>query len=199
MRLGVLGGTFNPIHLGHLILAEEACSQLALDRVLWVLTPAPPHKPNQAILGWVDRLQMLMIAVTGNPRFEISFVDIQRRPPYYACDTIFKLREQYADDQLFFLMGSDSLINLPGWYRPQELVEACDGLGVMMRSEALIDDLRLEEIIPGIFKKVKFLSASLIEISSSDSRRRIAQGEPYRYYLHPEVYEYIRRQNYYHP
>ena len=199
MRLGVLGGTFNPIHLGHLILAEEACSQLALDRVLWVLTPAPPHKPNQAILGWVDRLQMLMIAVTGNPRFEISFVDIRRRPPYYACDTIFKLREQYADDQLFFLMGSDSLINLPGWYRPQELVEACDGLGVMMRSEALIDDLRLEEIIPGIFKKVKFLSASLIEISSSDIRRRIAQGEPYRYYLHPEVYEYIRRQNYYHP
>ena len=199
MRLGVLGGTFNPIHLGHLILAEEACSQLALDRVLWVLTPAPPHKPNQAILRWVDRLQMLMIAVTGNPRFEISFVDIRRRPPYYACDTIFKLREQYADDQLFFLMGSDSLINLPGWYHPQELVGACDGLGVMMRSEALIDDLRLEEIIPGIYKKVKFLSASLIEISSSDIRRRIAQGEPYRYYLHPEVYEYIRRQNYYHP
>ncbi len=198
MRLGVLGGTFNPIHLGHLILAEEACSQLALDRVLWVLTPTPPHKPNQAILGWADRLQMLKIAVTGNPRFEISFVDIWRQPPYYARDTIYKLRERYADDQLFFLMGSDSLINLPGWYHPQELVGACDGLGVMIRPEAQIDEIRLEEIIPGLFQKVKFISAPLIEISSSDIRRRIAQGEPFRYYLHPEVYEYLRRQNCYH-
>jgi nicotinate-nucleotide adenylyltransferase len=141
---------------------------------------------------------MLKIAVTGNPRFEISFVDIWRQPPYYARDTIYKLRERYADDHLFFLMGSDSLINLPGWYHPQELVGACDGLGVMIRPEAQIDEIRLEEIIPGLFQKVKFISAPLIEISSSDIRRRIAQGEPFRYYLHPEVYEYLRRQNCYH-
>ena len=197
MRLGVLGGTFNPVHLGHLIIAEEACSQLALDRILWVLTPDPPHKNKQAILGWFDRLQMLMMAVEGNPRFELSFVDILRQPPYYARDTIYILREQYVNAQLFFLIGSDSLLNLPGWYHPLELVEACAGLGVMRRPATLIEDEWLEEKIPGIFDKVIFLSAPCIDISSSDIRRRIAQGEPYRDYLHPDVYEFIRRQKYY--
>lgn len=197
LRLGVLGGTFNPIHLGHCIIAEAACRQLTLDRILWVLTPAPPHKHNQAILGWADRLQMLRMAVAGNPQFEISWVDIVRQPPTYTRDTINILGEQHPNAQLFFLIGSDSLVNLPGWYHPRELVAACTGLGVMQRSGTVIDRDWLEAEIPGIFSKIIFLSAPGVEISSSEIRRKIARGEPCADDLHPEVYEYIHQHKFY--
>lgn len=197
MKLGVLGGTFDPVHLGHLILAEGACYQLALDHVLWVLTPSPPHKPGNRILKWEDRLNMLSISLAGNPAFEISYVDIHRQPPHYALETIMLLRQQYKEDQLILLMGSDSLRDLPGWYHPNELVKACDGLGVMKRSEASIDDNLLERQIPGILHKLHYLSIPYIDISSSEIRYRVSCNKPYRYFLLPEVYEYIRQNRLY--
>ena len=192
MNIGVLGGTFDPVHVGHLILAEEACYQLALGRVLWVLTPDPPHKTGKTILGWQERWQMLQLAIAGNEAFELCDVDIKRAPPYFANDTLKVLKKKYPMDQLVYLVGSDSLRDLPGWHNPRELIDVCDGLGVMMRADAPIDAQRLEKSLPGIQKKLSFISARPIEVSSSSIRYRIVNGLPYRYLLHPAVYDYIR-------
>ena len=192
MKLGVLGGTFDPVHMGHLILAEEACYQFALTRVLWVLTPDPPHKTGKTVLGWQDRWRMLNLALAGNDAFELCDVDTRRAPPYYAVDTMGILKKKYPSDQLLYLIGGDSLRDLPSWHNPEELIAVCDGLGVMMRAEVPIDTQRLEMSIPGIQKKLLLVSARPVDISSTSIRSRIANGQPYRYLLHSAVYEYIR-------
>jgi nicotinate-nucleotide adenylyltransferase len=193
LKIGVFGGTFDPVHLGHLIFAEQACYQLNLEKILWVLTPNPPHKGGQAVLRWEDRLQLLTITLADEPIFEISLVDILREPPQYAADTLSLLKKQYINDQLIYLMGSDSLRDLPGWYHPQELVEICDTLAIMHRSDVSIDNDKLEQFIPGIHKKLVFLPIPRIDISSSDIRSRISQSKPYRYFLPRIEYEYIRQ------
>ena len=197
MKLGVFGGTFDPVHQGHLILAEEALYHLSLDRVIWVLTPNPPHKISQPILSWEKRLQMLTLAVAGNAGFEISNVDILRKPPHYAVDTIKLLKEQYLGDQLILLMGSDSLMDLPLWYQPRELIHVSDGLGIMGRPGVTINLDWLEEQIPGICQKLLYLSTPYVEISSSDIRQRITSGKPYRYFVPPAVYDHIEQHRLY--
>ena len=118
MRIGIFGGTFDPPHLGHLILADEAHAQLELDRLLWVLTPDPPHKLHQSITPLVDRLDMLRATIAGNNAFELSMVDIERAGPHYAVDTLLILGRSYPGDALIYVMGGDSLRDLPTWYRP---------------------------------------------------------------------------------
>jgi nicotinate-nucleotide adenylyltransferase len=199
LKIGVLGGTFDPVHLGHLVLAEEACYHLELHRVLWVLTPDPPHKTGKTMLKWDDRWRLLNLAVAGNSAFELSNVDILRPPPYYALDTMCLLKEKYPGDQLIYLIGSDSLRDLPGWYHPGELVEVCDGFGVMMRPGVPVDDQRLEKLSLGIRQKLIFISALSLDISSSDIRARIAHGKPYRYLLPPAEYDYIHENHLYLP
>lgn len=197
MKIGVLGGTFDPVHLGHLILAEEARYQLELKRILWVLTPEPPHKAGKTILRWEDRWCMLDQAVAGNKTFEMSDVDIQREPPYYAVDTMRLLKEEFPRDQLIYLIGSDSLNDLPEWQQPRRLVDICDGLGIMIRPGITIDYPLLEEMLPGIQKKLIIMPAKSLDISSSNIRSRIASGHPYRYFLPPAVYDYIEENNLY--
>ncbi len=109
MKLGIFGGTFDPPHLGHLILAAEAQSQLALDSVLWVLTADPPHKSGQAISAWPTRLELLQAATRQDQGFTISRVDIDRPPPHYAFETVRLLKQEYPQAELFYLMGGDEL------------------------------------------------------------------------------------------
>jgi len=132
-RLGIFGGTFDPPHIGHLILAAEAHSQLSLDRVLWVLTFYPPHKTEQSISPLSDRLDMVLAAISDDPRFELSRVDIDRPAPHYAVDTVRLLKETCPQSELVYLMGGDSLKSLPYWYKPLEFVAGCHSLGVMRR------------------------------------------------------------------
>ncbi len=192
MRIGIFGGTFDPPHLGHLILAAEAKHQLELDKVLWVLTSFPPHKRGQSITPLADRLDMLLQAIADDTSFELSRVEIDRPGPHYALDTVKLLREAYAGVELTYLMGGDSLRDLTTWHRPEEFVAACDWLGVMCRPGAHPEVHDLEALIPGISKKVKFVEAPEIGISSSELRQRIAQGRSYRYYLPKPVYQLIR-------
>lgn len=192
MRLGIFGGTFDPPHIGHLILAEEARSQLDLARVLWVLTPNPPHKIGQAITALEDRLALLKAALADDPDFELSEVDLQRPPPHYAVDTMRLVGNQYPGAQLVYLMGSDSLADLPRWHRPQEFVLACDGIGVMPRPGKLADIDQLEALLPGIRQRVQLIDAPRLDISSSLLRQRMAAGLPFRYYLAPAVYQLIK-------
>ncbi len=197
MRIGVFGGTFDPPHVGHLILAAEAVSQLQLDRLLWVLTANPPHKRDHPISPVSQRLELVMAAIAGEDRFELSRVDLDRTGPHYAVDTVRLLQNQHPGCALFYLMGGDSLRDLPLWYGPQELVAQVAGLGVMRRPGAQIDLTRLDAHLPGILDKVKFIDTPLLEISSSEIRQRIAAGRHYRYFLPAAVYELIQQNRYY--
>lgn len=197
MRIGIFGGTFDPPHLGHLILADEAYIQLRLDKLLWVLTPDPPHKMGQQISLVLQRLELVQAAIGDNPHFELSRVELDRPGPHFAVDTVKLLQNQFPEAELYYLIGGDSLGDLVRWYRPQELVDAVAGLGVMRRSENEIDLAVLENRLPGITSKINFIDSSLIDIASHEIRERIAAGKAYRYYLHPAVYELVRQRQYY--
>ena len=199
MRLGIFGGTFDPPHVGHQILASEAFEQLQLDRLLWVLTPDPPHKQDQVISSQKMRLELLRLAIADNPQFELSRVELDRPGPHYALDTVRLLREQFPGWELVYLIGGDSLRDLPTWHQPQSLVQAVDAFGVMRRPGAEFDMAALEEILPGIGEKVRFLDVPLLEISSTEIRARLAQGRTARYYLLPTVYRRILRRRFYQP
>jgi nicotinate-nucleotide adenylyltransferase len=197
MRLGIFGGTFDPPHLGHMILAAEASYQLRLDRLLWVLTPAAPHKLGWPISPLEQRIKLVLASIRQSPDFEISRADIDRQPPYYSEDTMQLLRKKFPDAELIYLMGGDSLHDLPDWHEPMNFIQACSGIGVMRRPGDLIDLETLENSLPGLHKKVIFVEAPLLEISARQIRERIASGRPYRYYLLPAVYEMIKENNYY--
>ncbi|MBL7164814.1 MAG: nicotinate (nicotinamide) nucleotide adenylyltransferase [Anaerolineales bacterium] len=197
MRLGIFGGTFDPPHIAHLILAEEALHQLDLDLILWVLTSNPPHKLGQPITSLGHRLDMLQAAIFDNPQFEISRVDIDRPSPHYAVDTVCLLREEYPHAELVYLMGGDSLRDLPRWHNPADFVSACDSLGVVRRRKAQIELEDLEMLIPEITPKVQFVEAPLLEIAASQIRQSIRDGRPFRYFLPPEVYQIIQTRKLY--
>ena len=195
--IGVFGGTFDPPHIGHLVLAAEAQAQLDLERVSWVLTPYPPHKDDRAITPLEQRLALLRAALDDDPTFELSTVDIDRPPPHYAVDTLRLLKGRYPGAGLAYLMGGDSLADLPEWHDPAGFVEACDALAVMARPGHPPDLATLEAQLPGLNQKLRFIQAPLLEISSTMVRERIVQGEPFRYFLPGTVYGLIQERGLY--
>ena len=196
-QIGLFGGTFDPPHMGHLILASEAYSQLELDRLLWVLTPDPPHKQGRPITSISHRLEMVKLAIEGNPIFELSSVELDRPGPHYTLDTIELIAKQYPNSDITPIIGGDSLRDLPKWNRPMELLQACHWVGVMHRPGERENLEALENDLPGISSKVHYVDAPLLEIASREIRNRIADGKHFQYYLHPAVYEYIRKHHLY--
>lgn len=191
MRIGLFGGTFDPPHVGHLILAEECRTQLNLDLLLWAVTDNPPHKRYTNVSPVEERVKLVEKAIHGNPAFQLSRIDIDRPGPHYAIDTMKLLQKEYPDSLLFYLMGGDSLHDLPMWLRPQDFLHICDGIGVMRRHEDKVDLESLEKVLPGISKKVNIVDAPILEISSKQIRQRVAEGMGYRYYLRDAVYKAI--------
>ena len=196
-RLGIFGGTFDPPHVGHQILAMEAYDQLQLDKVLWVLAPNPPHKLGKKISSLELRIEMVQAAIDGDDIFEFSSVDIDRPGPHYVLDSMRILREQRPGAELVFLMGGDSLHDLPTWHKPDEFIDACDYLGVMHRPGEIIHLEELETRFPGLSAKVEFIEAPLLEISSNQIRSLAIGGKPFRYYLPFEVYKIVEAENLY--
>jgi nicotinate-nucleotide adenylyltransferase len=196
-RLGIFGGTFDPPHVGHLILAMEAYDQLHLDRVLWVLEPNPPHKAGKKLTPIDIRIEMVLAAIDEDEKFELSRVDIDRPGPHFVVDTMRLLRQQYPEEDLVFLMGGDSLRNLPTWLEPESFIQACDRLGVMRRPGEVINMRDIEERLPGISQKIEFIDAPLLEISSNQIRSLVSQKKPYRYYLPIDVFQIIKAENLY--
>jgi len=197
MRVGIFGGTFDPPHLGHLILAAEATSQLKLDRLLWVLTPDPPHKRDQKLTPIEIRFELVQLSLMDDPTFEMCRVDLDRPGPHYTLDTVKLIKHEYPGAEIFYLIGGDSLHDYPNWHRAPELLDEVNGLGVMRRPGDQVDMTLLETQIHGISKKVFFIEAPLLEIASHQIRRRIRQGRPFRYYILPVVYKRILEKNYY--
>jgi nicotinate-nucleotide adenylyltransferase len=186
-RLGIFGGTFDPPHIGHLILAAEAQDQLALDRLLWVLTPDPPHKQDRRVSPAAVRLELLQAALQDDPSFELSRIDLDRPAPHYAVDTVRLLRAAHPAAHLVYLMGEDSLHDLPTWHDPTGFLAAADEIGVMCRPGVDVGLAALESRLPGLTAKLHIIEAPLLEIASRQIRARVAAGRAYRYYLLPRV------------
>jgi nicotinate-nucleotide adenylyltransferase len=196
-RLGVLGGTFDPIHHGHLVAAQEAHYQLALDLVLFVPAGNPPHKPVRPISAAEHRLRMVELAIAGKDEFDLSQVDVDRPGPCYTVDTLALLREEWGPDpSFFFIEGSDSLAEITTWYQPHRLIQLSE-LAVVQRPGAELDLDRLEEALPGLSERLHWVQMPQLEISSSDLRARVRKGRPISHLLPERVEAYIREQGLY--
>jgi nicotinate-nucleotide adenylyltransferase len=196
-RVGLFGGTFDPPHVGHLILASEAKSQLELTRVLWSVTPDPPHKQDQTITPLEHRLAMVQLAIEDEPAFVLSDIERKRPGPHYTIDTIKLLAQENPGAEIVPIMGGDSLNDLPTWHQPKEILFAAHWVGVIRRPGEETDLEALEHELPGITSKVHYVDAPLLEIASREIRNRVATGRPFRYYLPASVYEYIERHQLY--
>jgi nicotinate-nucleotide adenylyltransferase len=185
--IGVFGGTFDPPHLGHLILADEGRWLLGLDRVLWVVTAMSPLKDTPPAATVEQRVAMVEAAIESEPSFELSRADIDRQPPHYAVGTIEWLAQRMPGMDFAYLMGADSLRDLPAWYEPTRFVAACAALGVMQRPGVEVDLDALSRSIPGIKDKVRFFDAPVVGFSAQEIRRRVGAGEPYRHLVPARV------------
>jgi len=191
MRIGVLGGTFDPIHIGHLVAAEEVRVQLGLDRVIFVPAGLPPHKLSNKLSPVEHRLAMVELAIASNPYFTVSRVDIDRFGPCYTVDTIQLLRDELGPDvELYFIMGSDSLADILTWHKPERLIRLCR-LAVVERPGYRVDMEELEHLLPGITSRVHFVNSPQLDISSTDIQRRVREGLPIKYQVPEAVEKYI--------
>lgn len=189
-RLGILGGTFDPPHHGHLILAENAREIIGAEQVLFVPAADPPHKRGDLRLSIEHRLAMLRLAIDGDSAFDISHVDIDRPGPHYTVDMLRLLHAQYPDVELCFLMGGDSLRDFPAWHEPRAIVQLAR-LAVMRRTEMEISPTMHEGVLPGLASRVIVIDAPRIEISSTDIVSRLQAGRSARYMLPQRVLDYI--------
>lgn len=188
VRIGVFGGTFDPPHIGHLIVAQDAWSALELDRVLFVPAASPPHKTGSRITPAALRLEMLRAALAGDPRFEAEDLELRRAGPSYTVDTLRELRARYPAASLFFLLGSDQFRELHTWREPDEIARLAR-LVVLSRGGSE-EDGRVE------FPHQR-LRVTRIDLSATEVRARVAAGEPIRYLVPEGVAAVIEREGLY--
>jgi len=200
MRIGVFGGTFDPVHLGHLILAEQCREQGRLDRVLFVPSARPPHKQNHPVTPFRQRVEMLQLATAGHPAFRIDEREDNRPGPSYTVDTLEELRQSQPGAEWFLLVGSDTLVEMAEWHDPPGIVRRA-GLLVMARGDERIpsaDELRAALKLPaGERVALEVIETPRIEIASRDLRRRAALGRSLRYLVPPAVECYIAEKKLY--
>lgn len=215
MNLGILGGTFNPIHLAHLRLAEELTEALALDRVLFIPAAEPPLKASGVIPAQA-RLEMTRLATADNPRFEVLDLELQRSGPSYTVDTLRELTRQYPGTRLWFLIGTDAIVELDQWYQPEELFELASfavatrlgGSGAQtLDSSGLLEALpagivRLfrkqgEALVHSSGNEMRVIQFTPLRISSTDIRRRVQTQRSIRYLVPEVVSEYIQKHDLY--
>jgi nicotinate-nucleotide adenylyltransferase len=190
VRLGILGGTFNPPHLAHLVCAQEAHRELGLDRVLFVPAAIPPHKPVEAEPGPRHRLELCRLAVAGDRRFAVSDLELRRAGPSYTVDTLKELSSQSSTNELFLILGGDIAAGLPQWREPERVLELATVAIAKRRGTArstvqkALDQLRGGD-------RAMFFAMPRIGISSTMVRRRVRAGQPIRYFVPDGVLEYI--------
>ena len=190
MRIGVFGGTFDPIHLGHLAIAEEARDRLDLEEVCFVPAGAPWMKAGQPLSSAQDRLAMVRLAVEDNPFFRVSTIELERPGPSYTVDTLRELREEYGPEaQFFFILGSDSFVRFREWKDPEGVLRLAT-LVVLERPGGTWSTEEVEEKMGGV-GRVERVEAVRLEISASDIRRRVADGKSIRYLVAESVERHI--------
>ena len=190
MRIGILGGTFNPPHLGHLICAQEAHRELALDRVLFVVAAIPPHKPVEHEPGAQHRLELVRLAIDGDPRFAACAMELEREGPSYTVDTLTRLNAQAPTDELVLILGGDIAAGLPGWHRVDRVLELAVPAIAKRRGTARGAVERALRSLPG-GERAHFFQMPRIGVSSTMLRRRVRTGQPIDYFVPEPVRDYI--------
>lgn len=191
MRVGILGGTFDPIHIGHLISAEEARVELELERVVFIPAGLPPHKLDHVMSPVEHRLAMVELAVASNPHFVVSRVDIDRLGPSYTVDTIELLKGGWGPGvEIYFIMGSDSLLDILTWHDPERLIRLCR-FAVVSRPGYPVNLGELDALLPGVASRVQMLDAPELAVSSTDIQRRVRKGLSIKYQVPEAVKDYI--------
>jgi nicotinate-nucleotide adenylyltransferase len=196
MTVGILGGTFDPAHIGHQVLAEQAREQLGLARVLWVPAGDPWRKAGAALTVAEHRLAMVRRAIAGNEAFEVITTELDRPGPTYTVDTLQELHGACAGEELVFLLGLDTLFDLPNWHRPEDLIRLAL-LGVAQRDGQHPKAEELERLLPGLSGRVRWVEMPRLDISGTELRRRAAAGRTLRYFVPPEVESYIHKHHLY--
>ena len=198
MNIGVLGGTFDPVHMGHLIIAEEVRARLDLAEVLFVPAGQPWLKINNVISPAQHRVEMVRLAIADEPSFKLSTMEIERPGPSYTVDTMAELSSQIgAGDKLFFILGWDNLIQLPHWHEPSRLVRLCRLVPVRRVGYPSLDLDALEAAIPGLSQSIIMLDTPQIGISSSEIRDRVARGLSIHQLVPEPVERYIKQHKLY--
>ncbi len=185
-RIGVFGGSFDPPHLAHLVIAEQARAQAGLDRVLWVPARRSPLKRSESLANEDRRLDMVRLAVEGHPDFEVWEGELRRPPPSWTVDTLEELKREHPDAELFLVIGGDSLESLPRWREPGRIRRLARLLVYPRSGSTPVDD-------GGVTR----LRVPLLELSSTEIRRRVAAGESIRYLVPDSVREYVDRHGLY--
>jgi len=198
VNIGVLGGTFDPVHKGHIMVAEEARARLDLAEVLFVPAGQPPLKEDSPILAVEHRVQMVRLAIADYPYYKLSTIEIDRPGPSFTVDTIVELRDKLGDgDELFFIVGWDSLAQLPKWKEPSRLIKMCRLVAVPRPGYSLPGLNSLDAVIPGLSRRVILLDRPEIDINATEIRERVAQGLSIRHLVPEPVAEYIRQHKLY--
>ncbi|HEY0150779.1 MAG TPA: nicotinate-nucleotide adenylyltransferase [Longimicrobium sp.] len=188
MRIGVFGGTFDPPHLGHLVVASDACEALGLGRVLWIPSAVPPHKLATVQASATARLEMVRAAVEGDPRFEADDVELRREGPSYTVDTLRELATRHPGDELVLLIGADNLREIPGWREPGEILRLAR-VAVLSRDGAGVPP---DAPIPATS-----VAVTRVDVSATEVRRRAAAGETIRYLVPDAVRALVERRGLY--
>jgi nicotinate-nucleotide adenylyltransferase len=200
MRVGIFGGTFDPVHLGHLILAEQCREQGRLDQVWFVPAPRPPHKQVQPLTRFEQRVEMIQLAIAGQPAFRVEEIEKERTGPSFTVDTVAELRRRHPTDDFHLLVGSDTLAEIHTWYEPVRLLEMV-GLLVMTRPghpTRTADQVRASLHLPeSATVRLQVVDSPLIDIASRDVRARAAAGRSLRYLLPRAVEVYVMEKHLY--
>jgi nicotinate-nucleotide adenylyltransferase len=195
-RIGIMGGTFDPIHDGHLVAAEETAWALELDRVLFIPTYLPPHK-HEPVTSAAHRVAMVKVAIADNPVFELSTIEVERGGRSYTVDTLDQLHSIYPGAQFHLIVGMDSLEDLPEWHDPAGILRLARIAAVHRSGWNVVDLDKLAEAVPAAAGRVMIIRIPGLDISSTDLRARIQDGHPIRYLMPDPVIAYITVNNLY--
>ncbi|MBI3945795.1 MAG: nicotinate-nucleotide adenylyltransferase [Armatimonadetes bacterium] len=195
-RIAVMGGTFDPVHTGHLVVAEEARARFALDQVIFVPAAVPPHKQRADISSGEDRYAMVLLATASNPFFAVSRIELQRPGPSYTIDTIREFRAAFGPEAaLYFITGADAVLEILTWHHPEAIIRECRFIAAARPG---YDLQQMTRRLPKHFQAaIDTLVAPGVDVSSSEIRRRVREGVPIRYLTPEPVEDYIRKNNLY--
>lgn len=197
-RLGIMGGTFDPIHYGHLVAAEMARAEFKLDKVLFIPTGTPPHKDRKDISEANLRYEMVKLAIQDNPAFDISALEIEREGPSYTVETLRLLRRRWPEHELYFITGSDALLEIFSWREAEEIFTMIEFIGAARPGFDASDFfLKVQHEHPETKGKIHYLEVPALAISSTDIRVRVRRGEPIRYLLPESVRLYLEQRRLY--
>lgn len=190
-RIGIMGGTFDPIHIGHLIMAESACMALALEKVIFMPSGNPPHKAGRTITDFAIRSDMVKLSIDNNKNFVYSDFETRREGYVYTSDTLKLLKEQYPDITFYFIVGADSLLKIENWHEPENVFKRCRLVVADRDDQEDKVKARIRYLEEKYHADIVYLRSPLVDISSTLIRERVCKGQSVKYLVTTEVEEYI--------